>query len=79
MTSRIRARRLECGLSQVQAAASMGVPQSRWSRIESGRHDLRLSTLARVARVLKCSVGELADGVVLAHPRAVQGIGRRWL
>lgn len=59
--SYIAARRRELKLTQEQAAklAKLGT-RSHWSRIESGaKRNMELATLARMARVLKCSIGDL--------------------
>lgn len=47
LISRLTAERRRNGLTQGAVAARMGVRQSVVSDIESGRHDLRLSTLER--------------------------------
>ncbi|HEB86468.1 MAG TPA: XRE family transcriptional regulator [Gammaproteobacteria bacterium] len=44
------------GLSQRAFAKSIGVPQSRLSRIESGTVDLRTSNLLSIARALDLEV-----------------------
>lgn len=44
------------GLSQTEVAARMGTSQSALARLESGRADLRLSTLARYADALGADV-----------------------
>ena len=45
-------RRLDQGLSQTEVAARMGTSQSAVARVESGRGDVRLSTLERYAAAL---------------------------
>lgn len=45
------------GLSQTEVAARMGTSQSALARLESGRSDLRLSTLARFADALDVDIG----------------------
>jgi len=49
-------RRRELGLSQTQVAARMGTSQSAVARLETGRGDIRLSTLERYAAALGSSV-----------------------
>jgi len=54
---KIRHRRVQLGLSQAAAAASAGMPQSHWSRIESGnRNDPKLSTAEQIAYALQCKI-----------------------
>lgn len=45
------------GLSQTQVAARMGTSQSALARLESGRADVRLSTLTRFAHALEADIG----------------------
>jgi DNA-binding XRE family transcriptional regulator len=49
-------RRAALGLTQTEAAARMKTSQSAIARIESGEHDVRLSTLERYATVLGCAI-----------------------
>ena len=49
-------RRVALGLTQTEAAALMKTSQSSIARLESGEHDVRVSTLERYASVLGCSV-----------------------
>lgn len=48
----LTARRRAAGLSQTEVAARMGTSQSAVARLESGRADVRLSTLRRYAAAL---------------------------
>jgi len=50
------AKRIELGLSQKDLAARAKTHQSRISKIESGEHDIRLSTLISIAEALDCEV-----------------------
>jgi ribosome-binding protein aMBF1 (putative translation factor) len=50
------ARRRERGLSQAEVAKRMGTSQSALARVESGRSDLRLSTVARYAAALDVDI-----------------------
>lgn len=45
------------GLSQTEVAARMGTSQSALARLESGRTDVRLSTLTRFADALEADIG----------------------
>jgi transcriptional regulator with XRE-family HTH domain len=49
-------RRQRLGLSQTAVAARMGTSQSAVARLEAGRSDPRLSTLARYAAALDATV-----------------------
>ncbi len=44
------------GLTQVQLAKKVGMPQSQIARIESGNHNVTLGTLNRVASALDLRV-----------------------
>jgi transcriptional regulator with XRE-family HTH domain len=48
-------------LSQAQAAerAGFGGGRQQWSNIESGRIDISLSTLDKIAKALKCKPADL--------------------
>jgi repressor LexA len=52
LIGRLARRRTESGLSQTHVAELMQTSQSAVARLESGRHDVQLSTLARYAEVL---------------------------
>lgn len=49
-------RRLDLGLTQKELAEKANSFQSRISKIESGEHDIRLSTLTQIAEALGCQV-----------------------
>ena len=49
-------RRAALGMTQTEAAVLMGTSQSSIARLESGEHDVRVSTLERYAAVLGCRV-----------------------
>lgn len=49
-------RRVDLGLSQKELAKRARTHQSRISKIESGEHDVRLSTLIQIAEALKCEL-----------------------
>jgi predicted transcriptional regulator len=50
-------RRRRLGLSQTEVAARMRTSQSALARLESGRSDARMSTVARYAEALDADVG----------------------
>ncbi|WP_020420230.1 helix-turn-helix domain-containing protein [Amycolatopsis sp. ATCC 39116] len=54
----LRQLRREAGLTQVQVAAALGVPQSFVSRYESGQRRLDIVELHHVADVLGLSLAE---------------------
>lgn len=49
---KLQAARKAKGLTQAELGAKMGLPQSHISQIETGRVDLRLSSLLEMARLL---------------------------
>jgi transcriptional regulator with XRE-family HTH domain len=49
-------RRRQLGLTQKELAAKAGTHQSSISRIESGEHDIQLSTLIQIAEALEATV-----------------------
>lgn len=56
-------RRVAFGLTQTEAAALMKTSQSSIARLESGEHDVRVSTLERYAAVLGCAIAlTLSEG-----------------
>lgn len=61
----IRAARERRKLSQQQLAARLGWPQSRVSRVESGRTALDAVDLVLVAGALGSSTGRLLQGVAV--------------
>jgi DNA-binding XRE family transcriptional regulator len=56
LVERLVQRRIELGISQRTVAARMGTSQPAVARLEAGRTDPRLSTLARYAAALDTSV-----------------------
>lgn len=50
-------RRQRLGLSQSEVAARMGTSQPAVARLESGRSDTRMSTLARYAEAVGTTIG----------------------
>lgn len=65
-----RAARVARGLRQSDLARTVGISQSRLSRIESGRLRPDPATMQRIAAVLRVPVSELFDGgaVVIRFP-----------
>jgi DNA-binding XRE family transcriptional regulator len=49
-------RRVALGMTQTEAAALMKTSQSSIARLESGEHDVRVSTLERYAGALGCAI-----------------------
>lgn len=49
-------RRLDLGLTQKELAERANTFQSRISKIESGEHDIRFSTLIDIAEALQCTI-----------------------
>lgn len=52
ITERLRAARLDKGISQTELSKLSGVPQAQISRIEANAVDLRLSSLVAMANAL---------------------------
>jgi transcriptional regulator with XRE-family HTH domain len=78
--TRLKAIRVERGLSQEEVARRAGMATSTLSRLESGARRLALDHLAPLAEALDVEVGELLspavarDPRVREHPRTVEGI-----
>lgn len=68
--SRIKARRKDLGLTQLQVANSLGVTQPTYAELEAGRKEPRLGTLYKVAIALEVDVHDL-----LPQIKALQKIG----
>lgn len=51
LVERLKAARLEAGLSQVQVAEALGVPQQHVSRVELGERRVDPTELAELARL----------------------------
>jgi transcriptional regulator with XRE-family HTH domain len=56
---RVKARRKELGLTQVQMAERLGVTQPTYAGFESGRFDPGLKTIYRIADALETTVHDL--------------------
>ncbi len=59
--NKIKQLRSEKGFSQQEMAAELDYEKSNMSRLESGRVNPKISTLYKVAQVLKVSLAELLD------------------
>ena len=57
----LRRLRLMAGLSQEQLAERMGTSQAQIARMESGRQDLQISTVRRLAEALGVNVYAVVD------------------
>jgi len=68
--ARLREMRIERGLTQPQVAARVGTSASNISDLERGIKVPTLTTVARLADALDCSVSELVE--VLDRPRVVR-------
>jgi len=55
----VRKRRLAIGLSQEEFSDIAGVHRTYMSQLEQGLRNPTYTTLKKVAKALKCSVGEL--------------------
>jgi len=59
---KVRDRREKLKLTQTKCAELSGMPVPHWNRIEAGgRPDPQLSTLARVAKALRCKITEIVS------------------
>lgn len=62
LIGRLAAMRQARDLSQTEVAARMGTSQSAVARLESGKADVRLSTLTRYAAAVEASLGFALQG-----------------
>jgi transcriptional regulator with XRE-family HTH domain len=67
--NRIRARRLEMGLSQEGLANEAGLDRSYVGRIERGEHNLTFVSLVRLCRAMKCDVAALTVNLPRTNER----------
>ncbi|KXP08719.1 helix-turn-helix domain-containing protein [Tsukamurella pseudospumae] len=63
---RLRARRIELGWSQEEAAHQCGLHWSGYARVERGQQSVRIATLLQLAHGLRTTPGALLDGLPLA-------------
>ena len=61
MKNRVRERRAERGMSQVDVAAALGVSRQTVIAIESGRYSPSLPLAFRIARFFDSTVDEMFD------------------
>jgi transcriptional regulator with XRE-family HTH domain len=59
----LRRARERAGLSQEALADKAGVHRNAVALLEAGRRDVKLSTVAKLAKALKVDAGELIKGV----------------
>ncbi len=60
---RVRARRLELGLSQEAAAVRCGIHWTQLGKVERGQRSLRLETIVKIAEGLAVDPGALVSGL----------------
>lgn len=58
---KLKTLRADRGLSQEALAKKTGLARAYIARLEIGRHDPSLSTLVKIAKALKVTVGELVE------------------
>ena len=58
---RLKILRRDCGLSQAALAKKSGLAREYLARLELGRHDPSLSTLAKLAKALKVPVAKMLE------------------
>lgn len=61
VAGRIKALRTEKGITQQQLAAMLDYEKSNMSRLESGKVNIKLNTIYKIAQALKISMSELVD------------------
>jgi transcriptional regulator with XRE-family HTH domain len=61
LAKRLKQLRAERGLTQAALANRAGVTVSYVGRLEIGKHDPQLSSLRKLAKALKITVGELVQ------------------
>ena len=63
---KLRRKRIEAGLNQMDVAAATGIQQSHISRLECGASSTTPKSLARIARALGCTIADLLPDRVAA-------------
>ena len=53
--NRLRRAREERGLTQVQLAEILGISQTSYQRMETGKHDMKMSTIYNICKALSIS------------------------
>jgi len=56
IAGKIKEARLQAGLTQTQLGEKIGTKKEGVSRIESGKHEIELSTLDKIAEALNCNL-----------------------
>lgn len=64
---RVKARRKELGLTQVQMAERLGMTHPQYQKIESGKNEPLFRTQYRIADALEIEIHELLPMSVKAH------------
>jgi transcriptional regulator with XRE-family HTH domain len=59
LTIQLKHLRTKRGWSQAALSKRAGLAMQYVARLEQGKHDPSLSTLSKLAKALKCTVGEL--------------------
>ena len=60
---RIKAKRMEAGMTQVEAAEKLFIAPALYSHYENNRVDLKASVITEIARLYGTTAGYLIDGV----------------
>jgi len=63
---KLRRKRVEAGLNQVDLALETGIGQSHISKLECGASNSTPRSLARIARALGCTIADLLPDRVAA-------------
>lgn len=53
--NRLKYARKQKGLTQVELAEKLGLSQTSYQRMETGRHDMKLSTIYNICKALEIS------------------------
>jgi len=72
----LKAARKAKGLNQRELGARVGLPQSHISKIESGRADIKLSSLVALARALELEVKLVPRKAIPAVDSVVRSVSR---
>lgn len=52
---RLKQARLNKGYTQVEIATKLGIPQQTWQRYETGKYDLKMSSIYNICKALEIS------------------------
>lgn len=52
---RLKQARLDKGYTQTEIATKLDIPQQTWQRYETGKYDLKMSTIYNICRALDIS------------------------